>query len=147
MFYQFIQKIFYKIIPFYYTLKKNNYVKSNQPVFIVSSNRSGSSLLSSILRQHPSIRSISEKTLNDEVKKKNDHTIGFSEDTIWKFLENPLNDHARGKNEGFLWSHPKYLSEFYREKFFLLKSFYYEIYKDESKKTPLINKTLFIHGS
>ena len=137
---RFIKKFLNKFVPFYYNFKKNNFTGSNHPIFIVSCNRSGSSILSSILRQHPSLRSINEKSIENKIIKKNGHTKGFSEDTIWKFLENPLSDHSLGKNEGFLWSHPKHLSEFYKENYFLVKALYYEIYREDSKKKPIINK-------
>ena len=69
-------------------MKKNYYHKNNQPVFLVSTNRSGSSLIASIIRQHPKLRSLDEEVLKTEMKKKDNHTGGFAEDFIWNFLDN-----------------------------------------------------------
>lgn len=140
----YLRKIKYILLPYYYLLKKNYYDEKNQPIFIVSANRSGSSLISSILRQHTKLRSLSEDLLNDEVKMRNGHSIGFAEDDIWQFLNNPLSDHYKRKNQGFLWSHPKYISEFYKEDYSQFKkALYYEIYKIKSDKIPIIKQGFF----
>ena len=55
------------------------------------------------------------------MKKKDSHTIGFAEDFIWNFLDNYDNDHFEGKREGFIWSDPKHVSDFYRDDFWAKK--------------------------
>jgi hypothetical protein len=140
----YLSKIKHLLLPYYYSLKKNYYDHNNQPIFLVSSNRSGSSLISSILRQHTKLRSLSEDLLNDDIKMKNGHTLGFAEDNVWQFLDDPLNDHYRRKNQGFLWSHPKYISEYYREDYSKFKkALYYQIYKVRSDKIPLVKHSFF----
>ena len=138
----YIRKITNILLAFYFASKKNYYNKNIQPIFLISANRSGSSLITSILRQHPNLRSLS-KLEKSEIIIKNKHTIGFSEDYIWNFLDDPTTDHFLKKNEGFLWSHPKYISSFYKEDFFLKKALYYEIYKEDSKKIPLVSRNFF----
>ena len=141
-----IKNYLYKIrnflLPFYYAAKKNYYNKNLQPIFLISANRSGSSIITSILRQHPDLRSVSSHGSN-KIIMNNKHTVGFSEDYIWNFLDDPTSDHFRRKNEGFLWSHPKYISTFYKEDFFLKKALYYEIYKEYSEKIPFVSRNFF----
>ena len=130
------------LLPFYYATRKNYYHKKLQPIFLISANRSGSSLITSILRQHPDLRSVTEHD-SEKIIMNNNHTVGFSEDYIWNFLDDPTSDHFTRKNEGFLWSHPKYISTFYKEDFFLKKALYYEIYKENSDKIPFVSRNFF----
>ena len=143
MIYNIIKKIEFLLLPLYFSIKKNYYTESKEPIFLISSNRSGSSLIASILRQHPSLRSLSNEVLDDKVSLNKSHTLGFAEDYIWQFLEDYTSDHFRGKNEGFLWSHPKYISNIYKDDFFLKKSLIYEIYKIKSNKIPLVKHPFF----
>ena len=55
---------------FIFSLKRNYYDPNNQPIFLIGTNRSGSPLISSILRQHPDLRSLSDDVTNFEIKKK-----------------------------------------------------------------------------
>ena len=125
------------------SFRRNYYDENNQPIFLVGTNRSGSSLISSILRQHPALRSLSDDVTNFKIKKRRDHTIGFSEDFIWQYLENFYGNHYTEKNEGYLWGHPKYLIDFYRENFFLKKSLINEIYNVKSNKIPFVKHSFF----
>ena len=111
IFYSKLKKIYFYFLPMYFFLKKNYYDENNQPIFLISSNRSGGSLISSIIRQHPKLRSLNTEVLKNEMKKRDDHSIGFAEDLIWNFLDNYDNDWFEGKREGFIWSDPKYISE------------------------------------
>ena len=138
----YLNKIKNYLLPFYYATRKNYYDKNLQPIFLISANRSGSSIITSILRQHPDLRSVSEYGSN-EIVMNNKHTVGFSEDYIWNFLDDPTGDHFTRKNQGFLWSHPKYISSFYKEDFFPKKALYYEIYKEYSEKIPLVSRNFF----
>lgn len=138
IFYPKIKKIYFFFVSIYFFFKKNHYDENNQPVFLISSNRSGGSLISSIIRQHPKLRSLNNEVLKNEMKKKDDHTIGFAEDLIWNFLDNYDNDWFQGKGEGFIWSDPKYISDFYRDDFWIKKALLYEIYKIKSDKIPFV---------
>jgi len=141
--YIFFKNIYLFLKMLSYNFRKNYYDENNQPIFLIGTNRSGSSLISSILRQHPDLRSLSEEVVNFNIKKRRDHTIGFSEDFIWQHLENFYGDHHREKNEGYLWGHPKYLRDFFIEKFWLKNSLIYEIYKINSKKIPFVKHSFF----
>ena len=143
IFYNKLKKIYFYLLIFYFSFKKNYYDKNNQPVFLISTNRSGSSLIASIIRQHPKLRSLSDEVLKTEMKKKDSHTIGFAEDFIWNFLDNYDNDHFEGKKEGFIWSDPKHLSDFYRDDFWAKKALIYEIYKIKSDKIPFVKHSFF----
>ena len=141
IFYSKLKKIYFFLLSIYFFFKKNHYDKNNQPVFLVSSNRSGGSLISSIIRQHPNLRSLNTEVLNNEMKKKDNHTVGFAEDLIWDFLDNYDLDWFQGKREGFIWSDPKYISDFYRDDFWLKKALLYEIYKVKSQKVPFVKNS------
>ena len=138
IFYSKLKKIYFYFLPMYFFLKKNYYDENNQPIFLISSNRSGGSLISSIIRQHPKLRSLNTEVLKNEMKKRDDHSIGFAEDLIWNFLDNYANDWFKGKREGFIWSDPKYISNFYKDDFWIKKALLYEIYKVKSDKVPFV---------
>jgi hypothetical protein len=143
IFYSKLKKIYFFFLIIFYNLKKNYYDEKFQPVFMISANRSGSSLIGSIIRQHPSLRSLSEDVLNFKMIKKDSHTYGFSEDFIWNFLDDYDNDHFTGKDEGCVWSDPKYISNFYRDNFFFKNALRYEIYKVKSNKIPFVKHSFF----
>ena len=139
VFYSKLKKIYFYLLTLFFFFKKNYYNESNQPIFLISANRSGGSLIASIIRQHPKLRSLNIDLLKDEIKKKDNHTLGFSEDLIWNFLDNYDNDWFKGKGEGFIWSDPKYISDFYRDDFWLKKALLHEIYKIKSQKKPFVS--------
>ena len=70
IFYNKLKKIYFYLLIFYFSLKKNYYNNINQPIFLISTNRSGSSLIASIIRQHPKLRSLNTEVLKTEMKKK-----------------------------------------------------------------------------
>ena len=111
-----------------------NYYKGKDPIFVLTANRSGSSLLSNILRQHPDLYSLDFNLKKINYDKINNHNRGFSEDFIWECLNDYRNDHFNLKGEGYLWSHPKYIADFYKEDFFFKKLLKKEIYKKNIKK-------------
>ena len=121
-----------------------NYYNGKDPIFIITANRSGSSLLSNILRQHPDIYSLNidlKKTTYDKI---NNHNRGFSEDFVWEVLNNYKNDHFNLKNDGYLWAHPKNLGDFYKEDFYFKSLLKREIYKKNiKKKIPIIKNPFF----
>ena len=125
--------------------KRNKFVNINKdPVFIVGTNRSGASLLSSIIRQHDDILSLNSGYKNLEKMEKIDgHLPGYGEDFIWEGLDDKTNDHNNFKNEGFLWSHPKYLSQFYKEDYKYANSLVNEIFKKQTDKLILVKHPFF----
>lgn len=139
----FVKNLFIYIKMLIFLFKKNYYDKNNQPIFLLGTNRSGASLIASILRQHPDLRSLSPNTTDVKIQKKRNHTLGFSEDFIWRYLENFYGDHYTRKKEGYLWGHPKYLINFYKEDFIFKRSLINEIYNIESKKIPFIKHSFF----
>ena len=121
-----------------------NYYNGKDPIFVLTANRSGSSLLSNILRQHPDLYSLDFDLKKINYDKINNHNRGFSEDFIWECLNDYQNDHFNLKGEGYLWSHPKYIADFYKEDFFFKKLLKKEIYKKNiKKKIPIIKHPFF----
>lgn len=117
---------------------------SKEPIFMVSTNRSGSSLLSSLIRQHPDIGSLDDKFIDPEIKFDGEHTFGFSEDFVWQGLEDFNSDHHTYENEGFLWGHPKYLKDFYKENYKFKNSLRKEILSfDQPEKRMFIKHSFF----
>ena len=85
----------------YYLTKKSYFDINNQPVFLTGTNRSGASLLSFILRQHPKLHTLNSEILNKPLKKNVKHQQGFGEDFIWQFLDDFKHDHFNGKKRFF----------------------------------------------
>ena len=86
------------------------------PVFIVGGNRSGTSMVSSILSQHPELEGIfsgdTESTYNEA-----GHSNGFCESFhLWKFLVDSARDTRSQDNHLPFWSLPQYLAAFYRHR-------------------------------
>ena len=82
------------------------------PIFILGSNRSGTSLIANIIAQHPSVEGMF--TNSDKVSpkdKENNHVLAYcTSHHIWDFLSEISWD-----NEGVLWGHPKHISKYYRD--------------------------------
>lgn len=82
------------------------------PVFVIGANRSGTSIVSSILSQHPSLEGLftsTEPGYDDE-----GHSIGFCESYhVWPSLI-PADSERRRNNQWPLWSLPQYVSDTYR---------------------------------
>ena len=87
------------------------------PIFLLGGNRTGTSLTSSIVAQHPQLEGIFEsgdKKVN--VSNTTGHTDSYcSSHHVWKHLA-PLSDDWFNQNEGVLWGHPKHISKYYRDK-------------------------------
>jgi hypothetical protein len=100
------------LIPKYY--KDVNSVET-EPIFILGGNRSGTSIITSIISSHPNIEGI----FNDNkvpVLSKNKHVMAYcTSHHIWDFLIY-FNKNWAQNNEGVLWGHPKNISKYYRDK-------------------------------
>jgi hypothetical protein len=89
------------------------------PIFIVGTNRSGGSLISSLIGQHPKIENITKDDGN--IKIIDGHTSGFTDSNSFCFwMEDYISSskYHNGDVEGdsaFLWGHPKYISKNYRD--------------------------------
>ena len=85
------------------------------PIFILGSNRSGTSLISTIVAQHPQMEGIFSKPL-PVIKKENEHVLSYcSSHHVWDFLDEISND-TFWVDEGVLWGHPKHISKYYRDR-------------------------------
>jgi len=101
----------YRIPKFYKKLSDVNLA----PIFIIGSNRSGTSIVSSLFSQHPDLEGIFRGNLKSTLGE-NGHSIGFCESNhIWSFLDDPESDFNLGINEGMLWGHPKHISKYYKD--------------------------------
>jgi hypothetical protein len=118
------QYIFYKflklqrLLSLLFVPKKFNSIAQIDfaPIFIIGTNRSGTSITSSLFSQHPQLEGLFHGNTTN-VMAKNGHTIGFCESShIWSFLEDTNSDFYTRTNEGALWGHPKHISQYYKDK-------------------------------
>jgi len=99
--------------------KRYGYFKKREnidlaPLFILGSNRSGTSLISSIIGQHPSLEGIFGKS-NEPNRKNDGHLLAYcTSHHVWPFW-NPTGNWAV-ENEGALWGHPKHIGKYYRDR-------------------------------
>ena len=112
------------------------------PIFILGGNRSGTSLISSLMSQHPQLEGIFGKPQKPSKKDELDHIIAYSTSHhVWDFLDSHWNQ--KKEDEGPLWGHPKHISRHYRDKpinnkeILLLANSLKSFVKTEKK--PLIN--------
>lgn len=86
------------------------------PVFIIGTNRCGTSVLSSLMSQHPDLEGLFSGSLVPELSESK-HNLGFCESGhIWSWLVDPKSDHVAGNVAGNLWGHPKNLGQYYWDK-------------------------------
>ena len=60
------------------------------PIFIVGTNRSGTSMVTSLLSQHPDLEGIFPDEIKPTFKDNTAHTIGYCESNIWPWLRTPF---------------------------------------------------------
>ena len=110
------------------------------PIFLIGGNRTGTSLTSSLLAQHPQLEGIFESSNNATVSNSQNlgHTDNYnSSHHVWRHLDLLSDDWAK-KNEGVLWGHPKHISKYYRDmlknkKEFLLLANAIQFYRNTDK--------------
>ena len=97
----------------YHETKEINFT----PIFIVGTNRSGTSMVTSLLSQHPDLEGIFPDEIKPTFKDYTAHTIGYCESDIWPWLEGPFPEYVSAEDIGdaILWCHPKYISRAYRD--------------------------------
>jgi hypothetical protein len=113
------------------------------PIFILGTSRSGTSMIASIIAQHPDVEGIFSSKNIDNFSFKNDHIKAYCTShhiwgSIFKYYK-LITD----SDEGILWGHPKHISKHYRDKpknkkELLLLANSLEYYR-LTKKIPLIN--------
>lgn len=89
--------------------------KELAPVFIIGTNRSGTSVVSSIISQHPNLEGLYIGNTSPKFEDGSKHTHGYCESYhVWSWLNDIKTEfHSQGENAG-LWCHPQYISEIYR---------------------------------
>ena len=116
------------------------------PVFVLGSNRSGTSLVSSILGQHPQLEGVFGPSTEPSLRGKDDkHIMAYcTSHHVWNSMNPRGNWHQ--KDEGVLWGHPKHISWYYRDKpvndreaLFLANSLKIQT---KTNKIPLVNSHL-----
>jgi hypothetical protein len=130
-----LKKTYYTFEVLLFSLLKNFYNKKYSPVIIISANRSGSSILHHLMSQHPELRSLEK--IDKKVEYSNSHVKGWDK-PIWRFFDNLNSNHFKRKKDGFIWAHPKYISNIYKENFIFKNYLLYELYKKPSNKRPII---------
>ena len=86
------------------------------PVFVIGTNRGGTSVLSSLMSQHPDLEGLFLGSLTPDLLESK-HIHGFCESThIWSWLVDPKSDHIAENAAGSLWGHPKNFGQYYRDK-------------------------------
>lgn len=135
--FQKIRKINYGIYGYYKRVEDVDI----SPLFVLGSNRSGTSLISSLLAQHHQLEGIFGKSNTPKLKIDN-HILAYcTSHHVWDFF-NPLGNWGQ-KDEGALWGHPKHISRYYRDnpidkqESLLLANLLRSYMKTE--KTPLVN--------
>ena len=102
-----------------YKKLKNIYLNTDNFCCIISTNRSGASLLSSLISQNKNVILIDSYfgKKSPEVTTTNavGHSYGFSESNIWKYLNNISKEIILTQDGYSIWSHPKFISSFYKE--------------------------------
>lgn len=98
---------------------QKNFLKSEkrltiEPIFIIGCNRSGTSVITKILEQHPELNKTSKESLDNKSKKYNGHYSGFSEST---HLLEMLELKAFSKKCYTNWANPTFISNTYINKF------------------------------
>jgi len=107
------RSIFYKKI-------QKDFLKSTkrleiEPIFIIGSNRSGTSVITKILEQHPQLCKTSKESKKDNGSKTtNGHYLGFSEST---HLLEMLALKTFAKKCFSKWAHPQFISNTYLNKY------------------------------
>ena len=114
------------------------------PIFILGSNRSGTSLITAIIAQHPNVEGIFTNSEKISPKsKENNHILAYcTSHHVWNFLDE-ISDNTFWEDEGVLWGHPKHISKYYRdstksEKESLLLGNALQFYRN-TNRIPLIN--------
>ena len=86
------------------------------PIFIIGTNRSGTSLTSYLLSQHPDLEGLYSGDLKPSFGSNTSHVLGYCESYhIWDWLCDPGSDFFEAtKVDSPLWGHPQFLSQHYR---------------------------------
>jgi len=85
------------------------------PVFIIGSNRCGTSIMSQLMDQHPDLEGLFSGPLAPELLESN-HRRGFCESNhIWSWLISPRSAHITGGGKASLWGHPEQVGSYYRD--------------------------------
>ena len=85
------------------------------PVFIIGSNRCGTSIMSQLMSQHPDLEGLFSGPLAPELLESK-HRRGFCESNhIWSWLLNPRSAHITGGAKASLWGHPEQVGSYYRD--------------------------------
>jgi len=86
------------------------------PIFIIGGNRSGTSLISSLISQHHQVEGIFENSEFPKLSKYGKHVLAYcTSHHVWNFLVK-MKSNWTHQDEGVLWGHPKNISKYYIDK-------------------------------
>ncbi len=117
------QKLFKKL--YYSWIKSRIPIKYREPedidltpIFIIGTNRSGTSIVTSLFSQHQDLEGIFSGHLEPTFNDTTIHSIGYCEsEHIWPWLRDSSLDffNVHKLPDAVLWGHPKYISKAYRD--------------------------------
>lgn len=98
--------------------RKRKFQDKMNPIFVLGINRSGTSMVSSLVSQHPALEGLFAGNSSVQVSQETGHSEGFCESNhIWDWL---ISDSQFGVSsiveDYFLWGHPKHISRYYRDR-------------------------------
>lgn len=95
---------------------KPDYQGAEHPIFIVGTNRSGTSILTYLLSQNPSLEGLFTGHTAPSKDKQQGHTLGYCESYhIWSWINSPKSVFYQGNIDASFWCHPKYIKELYQD--------------------------------
>jgi hypothetical protein len=102
---------FYKILQ----IDVQKVQKEHKPIFIIGANRSGTSVVSSVLSQHPEVEGLFSGEVNS-VYTESGHSLGFCESMhIWRHLMPSAIDQMKNDELPY-WGSPEYVGKLYRKR-------------------------------
>lgn len=103
-------------LKFLYFLFLPDYKEGKDPIFVIGTNRSGTSLLTYLLAENPSLEGLFTGLTAPSKSKYKGHGSGYCESNhIWSWMNSTKNVFSKANVDSSFWCHPKFIKEFYRD--------------------------------